>query len=110
MVVLCPTELGHACRPLGLHSAIFHVGVPYGPQAGALRRGLDVAVGTPGRVMNLLDQGNLDLRECQVVVLDEANEMLNMGFAGDVKKMLDGAGSGNAEKMQCLLFSATTPP
>ncbi len=60
--------------------------------------------------MDHLDRGNLDLRECNVAVLDEADEMLNMGFAEDVEVILEGAGSANDEKMQCLLFSATTPP
>jgi ATP-dependent RNA helicase DDX21 len=71
---------------------------------------VDVIVGTPGRIIDHLERGNLDLRECNVAVLDEADEMLNMGFAEDVETILDGAGSANAEKLQCLLFSATTPP
>ena len=79
-------------------------------QARNLRQGIDVIVGTPGRIMDHLDRGNLDLRECKTVVLDEADEMLNMGFAEDVEVILDGAGAANDEKMQCLLFSATTPP
>lgn len=60
--------------------------------------------------MDHLDRGNLDLRECNIAVLDEADEMLNMGFAEDVEVILEGAGSANDEKLQCLLFSATTPP
>mmetsp|Transcript_14706 Transcript_14706/g.28082 ORF Transcript_14706/g.28082 Transcript_14706/m.28082 type:complete len:914 (+) Transcript_14706:164-2905(+) len=119
MIVMCPTrelarqveeELSGVCKPLGLFSALFHGGVSYGPQANNLRQGCDVIVGTPGRIMDHLDRGNLDLRECNVVVLDEADEMLNMGFAEDVEVVLEGAGSSNDEKMQCLLFSATTPP
>lgn len=47
-------------------------------QARSLRQGVDVIVGTPGRIIDHLDRGNLDLRECNVVVLDEADEMLNM--------------------------------
>ncbi|KAL7554338.1 hypothetical protein ACHAWF_018196 [Thalassiosira exigua] len=119
MIVLCPTrelarqvgeELLAVCRPLGLYSTVFHGGVSYDPQSRALRQGVDVIVGTPGRVMDHLNRGNLDLRECQVAVLDEADEMLNMGFAEDVEVILEGAGSANDDKMQCLLFSATTPP
>ena len=53
--------------------------------------------------------GNLALHECNTVVFDEADEMLYMSFAEDVKVILDGAGSANDQKMQCLLFSATTP-
>ncbi|KAL3774193.1 hypothetical protein ACHAW5_000171 [Stephanodiscus triporus] len=119
MIVLCPTrelakqveeELGIVCKSLGLFSALFHGGVSYEPQARNLRQGVDIVVGTPGRIMDHLERGNLDLRECNVVVLDEADEMLNMGFAEDVEVILEGAGSANDKKMQCLLFSATTPP
>lgn len=118
MVVLCPTrelarqvqeELAEVARPLGLFTEVFHGGVSYDPQSRALRNGLDIMVGTPGRVIDHLKRGNLDLSECNVVVLDEADEMLNMGFAEDVETILDGVGSRNDEKTQCLLFSATTP-
>lgn len=78
-------------------------------QARALRQGLDVLVGTPGRVIDHINRGNLDLSHCDVAVLDEADEMLNMGFAEDVETILNGIGSANDEKTQCLLFSATTP-
>jgi len=78
-------------------------------QARALRSGLDILVGTPGRVIDHMQRGNLDLSECDIVVLDEADEMLNMGFAEDVELLLDGVGSANELKTQCLLFSATTP-
>ena len=120
MVVLCPTrELARqvadelksvVAQPLGLSVEVFHGGVAYGPQANALRDGLDVLVGTPGRVMDHIEKGNLDLSECDAVVLDEADEMLNMGFAEDVEFILKGVGSRNDQKTQCLLFSATTPP
>jgi ATP-dependent RNA helicase DDX21 len=120
MVVLCPTrELARqvadeiatvVAQPLGLAVEVFHGGVSYGPQANAIRDGLDVLVGTPGRVMDHLEKGNLDLSECDIVVLDEADEMLNMGFADDVEFILKGVGSKNEKKTQCLLFSATTPP
>ena len=119
MIVLCPTrelarqvqeELKQIADPLGLFVECFHGGVSYDPQARALRQGLDILVGTPGRVMDHLERGNLDLSECDVVVLDEADEMLNMGFAEDVEVILKDVGSKNTEKTQCLLFSATTPP
>jgi superfamily II DNA/RNA helicase len=119
MLVLCPTrelarqvadEIASVARPLGLFAEVFHGGVSYDPQTRALRQGLDILVGTPGRVIDHLNRGNLDLSECETVVLDEADEMLNMGFAEDVETILDGIGSGNKEKTQCLLFSATTPP
>ena len=60
--------------------------------------------------MDHIERGNLDLSECDVAILDEADEMLNMGFAEDVEFILEGIGSKNDEKTQCLLFSATTPP
>ena len=78
-------------------------------QTRALRNGLDVLVGTPGRIIDHINRGNLRLNECDIVVLDEADEMLNMGFADDVETILAGVGSNNDEKTQCLLFSATTP-
>lgn len=78
-------------------------------QAGALRQGLDILVGTPGRVIDHINRGNLDLSHCDIAVLDEADEMLNMGFAEDVEVILDGIGSKNDGKTQALLFSATTP-
>ena len=119
MLILCPTrelarqvqeELDAVAKPLGLFSQVFHGGVSYDPQARALRQGLDILVGTPGRVIDHLERGNLNLSECETVVLDEADEMLNMGFAEDVEVILKGVGSANEQKTQCLLFSATTPP
>lgn len=118
MIVLCPTrelarqveaEISEVARPMGLFTTCFHGGVSYDPQTRALRQGLDVLVGTPGRVIDHINRGNLDMSECNIVVLDEADEMLNMGFAEDVEIVLEGVGSLNEEKTQCLLFSATTP-
>lgn len=79
-------------------------------QSRSLRNGVDVLVGTPGRVIDHIQRGNLDLKECEIAVLDEADEMLNMGFAEDVEIILEGVGAKNEQKTQCLLFSATTPP
>ena len=119
MLILCPTrelarqvqeELDQVARPLGLFTEVFHGGVSYEPQSRALRSGLDILVGTPGRVIDHIERGNLNLSECETVVLDEADEMLNMGFAEDVEVILEGVGSDNERKTQCLLFSATTPP
>lgn len=118
MIILCPTrelarqvqvELSIVAKPLGLFVEVFHGGVSYDPQARALRNGVDVLVGTPGRIIDHIERGNLDLSECDVVVLDEADEMLNMGFSDDVEVILEGVGSANPKKTQCLLFSATTP-
>lgn len=118
MIVLCPTrelarqveaETAEIARPMGLFTTVFHGGVSYDPQSRALRNGIDILVGTPGRVIDHINRGNLILSDCNIVVLDEADEMLNMGFAEDVELVLDGVGSNNDEKTQCLLFSATTP-
>jgi ATP-dependent RNA helicase DDX21 len=119
MITLCPTrelarqvqeEISQVARPLNLFTTVFHGGVSYDPQARALRNGIDVLVGTPGRIIDHINRGNLDLSECDIVVLDEADEMLNMGFAEDVEIVLEGVGAANELKTQCLLFSATTPP
>ncbi|WP_449528527.1 DEAD/DEAH box helicase [Galactobacter valiniphilus] len=80
-------------------------GSPYGPQLSALRRGVQVVVGTPGRVIDHLDRGALDLSGLQYMVLDEADEMLRMGFAEEVDHILE---STPADK-QVALFSATMP-
>lgn len=118
MIVLCPTrelarqvndEISEIARPYNLYTTVFHGGVSYDPQARALYNGVDILVGTPGRIMDHIRRGNLDLSECDIAVLDEADEMLNMGFAEDVEVVLDGVGSNNDQKTQCLLFSATTP-
>jgi ATP-dependent RNA helicase DDX21 len=118
MIILCPTrelarqvqeELSQVARPLGLFVEVFHGGVSYDPQSRALRQGVDVIVGTPGRVIDHIERGTLDLSECDIAVLDEADEMLNMGFADDVEVVLKNVGSNNPQKTQCLLFSATTP-
>ena len=69
-----------------------------------------MVVGTPGRIIDHLERGNLRLSECEIAVLDEADEMLNMGFADDVETILEGLGDDNPQKSQVLLFSATTPP
>ena len=119
MLILCPTrelarqvqeELAGVARPLGLYTDIFHGGVSYDPQSRALRNGVDIVVGTPGRIIDHIQRGNLRLGECETIVLDEADEMLNMGFADDVETILNGLGDDNEKKAQCLLFSATTPP
>lgn len=80
-------------------------GQGYGVQLSALRRGVHVVVGTPGRIMDHLDKGTLDLTALKFVVLDEADEMLNMGFAEDVEQIL----STTPDDKQVALFSATMP-
>ena len=80
-------------------------GAAYGPQLAALRRGVPIVVGTPGRLIDHLDKGSLDLSDIELVVLDEADEMLRMGFIDDVEKIL----SATPDTRQVALFSATMP-
>jgi ATP-dependent RNA helicase RhlE len=86
--------------------AVVYGGVGYGPQASALRRGVDVLVATPGRLLDLCSQGDCRLSDVQVLVLDEADRMLDMGFWPDVKRILDKLPANR----QNLLFSATMTP
>ena len=96
----------YAAHLKGLHVLPVYGGQGYGVQLSALRRGVHVVVGTPGRVMDHLEKGTLDLSGLRFVVLDEADEMLNMGFAEDVETIL----AGTPEDKQLALFSATIPP
>jgi ATP-dependent RNA helicase DeaD len=80
-------------------------GAPYGTQLRALRDGVEVVVGTPGRIIDLLERGSLVLSEIKLLVLDEADEMLKMGFIDDVERVL----ADTPEGRQVALFSATMP-
>ncbi len=80
-------------------------GRAYEPQVAALTKGVEVVVGTPGRMIDLLNQGHLNLTRAQCVVLDEADEMLDLGFLPDVEKLL----SRTPAARQTMLFSATMP-
>lgn len=95
----------YAARLPGVHVLPVYGGQGYGVQLSALRRGVHIVVGTPGRVMDHLDKGTLDLSALRFVVLDEADEMLNMGFAEDVEQIL----STTPDDKQVALFSATMP-
>ncbi len=97
------TEYG---KHLNVRVLAVYGGQPYGPQINSLKRGVDIVVGTPGRLNDLLDRGVLVLSNVKTVVLDEADEMLNMGFIEDVEKIL---GLTPPER-QTALFSATMPP
>jgi ATP-dependent RNA helicase DeaD len=90
----------------GLSVTSVYGGSPYGPQERALSRGTQVVVGTPGRVIDHLKRGNLHLETLKYLVLDEADEMLRMGFAEDVDEILTHA----PQSKQVALFSATMPP
>ncbi|EXC20882.1 DEAD-box ATP-dependent RNA helicase 7 [Morus notabilis] len=92
---------------LGLTSCCLYGGSPYHSQEAKLKRGVDIIVGTPGRVKDHIERNNLDLTSLKFRVLDEADEMLRMGFVEDVELIL-----GQVEdlsKVQTLLFSATLP-
>ena len=80
-------------------------GAPLGPQCNALREGIDVLVGTPGRIKDLSERGVLHLGEILFATLDEADQMLDMGFIPDVRRIMGHVG----EERQTLLFSATMP-
>ena len=81
-------------------------GTPYKPQFDALKRGVSIVVGTPGRILDMINKGGLILDEVEYVVLDEADEMLRMGFIDDVETIL----SKTNPNRQTALFSATMPP
>ncbi|AYG04674.1 DEAD/DEAH box helicase [Gryllotalpicola protaetiae] len=89
----------------GAHVLPIYGGQGYGTQLSALRRGVHVVVGTPGRIMDHLEKGTLDLSELKYLVLDEADEMLKMGFAEDVETIL----AETPDEKQVALFSATMP-
>ncbi|UGQ14408.1 DEAD/DEAH box helicase [Yinghuangia sp. ASG 101] len=80
-------------------------GRAYEPQVDALRKGVEVVVGTPGRLLDLAGQGHLDLSQVRMLVLDEADEMLDLGFLPDVEKIVDRLPA----RRQTMLFSATMP-
>jgi ATP-dependent RNA helicase DeaD len=115
-LVLCPTRelalqvceafASYGSHVTGLHVLPVYGGQGYGIQLSALRRGVHVVVGTPGRVMDHLEKGTLDLTQLRFLVLDEADEMLKMGFAEDVETIL----ADTPADKQVALFSATMPP
>jgi len=114
-LVLAPTrelaiQVAEAFQRYAAHLPGFHVlpiygGQSYGPQLGGLRRGAHVVVGTPGRVIDHLERGSLDLSGLGTLVLDEADEMLRMGFIDDVEAVL----KKTPPERQIALFSATMP-
>ncbi len=87
----------------GATSATFFGGVGFGPQLAALRRGVDIAVACPGRLADLVQQGEIHLDQVRLVVIDEADRMADMGFLPEVKRLLD----RTPDDRQTLLFSAT---
>ncbi len=113
-VVVAPTrelavqvagDLTTASKLRSVRIAQIYGGRAYEPQIEQLRKGVDVVVGTPGRMIDLLNQGHLDLRFVRTVVLDEADEMLDLGFLPDVEKLL----AATPASRHTMLFSATMP-
>jgi ATP-dependent RNA helicase DeaD len=98
--------MGSYGRDMGVRTLPVYGGQPIGRQLRALDRGIDVVVATPGRALDHIARGSLDLSGLEVVVLDEADEMLDMGFAEDIEAIL---GETPANR-QTALFSATMPP
>jgi len=85
------------------HEVAIYGGVPYGPQERALKRGAQIVIGTPGRLLDHIDRGTLSLSSIKIVILDEADRLLDMGFAPDVRKLLRLV----PKQRQTALFSAT---
>ncbi len=113
-LVLVPTrelanQVAEAFKEYGatgrVRMAALFGGTNIGPQFSLLNAGVDIVIGTPGRVLDHLKRGSLDLSNCGMVVLDEADEMLDMGFAEDLESILDAA----PPERQTILFSATMP-
>ncbi|GGG77734.1 DEAD/DEAH box helicase [Corynebacterium pelargi] len=114
-LVLAPTrelalQVADSFQSFADHLGDIHVlpiygGQAYGIQLSGLRRGAQIIVGTPGRVIDHLEKGSLDISELKYLVLDEADEMLNMGFQEDVERIL----ADTPEEKQVALFSATMP-
>jgi ATP-dependent RNA helicase RhlE len=114
-LILTPTrelaiQIGESFAAYGRHTGIRHTvifgGVGQKPQTDALQRGVDVLIATPGRLLDLINQGFVKLNQLEQFVLDEADRMLDMGFVHDVKKVIKLLPS----KRQSLFFSATMPP
>ena len=114
-LILTPTrelaiQIGESLATYGRHTGIKHTviygGVAQGPQTNALRAGIDIIVATPGRLLDLMSQKYISLNHIKVLILDEADRMLDMGFAHDMKKILKQV----PVTRQTLLFSATMPP
>lgn len=102
---VCEAFERYAAHLKGVHILPVYGGQGYGVQLSALRRGVHIIVGTPGRIMDHLDKRTLDLSELKYLVLDEADEMLKMGFAEDVETIL----ADTPDDKQVALFSATMP-
>ncbi len=104
------TQIGESFHAYGRHThlkvATIYGGVGQQPQVDKLQRGVDILVATPGRLLDLMQQGFVKLRDVEIFVLDEADRMLDMGFLPDVKRVI----AALQKQRQTLMFSATMPP
>jgi ATP-dependent RNA helicase RhlE len=114
-LVLAPTrelanQIGESFRAYGrfthLRQTVIYGGVGQSPQVKALHHGVDIAIATPGRLLDLMNQGYVDLRHVEILILDEADQMFDMGFIHDLKRIV----AKVPRNRQTLLFSATMPP
>jgi len=114
-LILAPTrelaaQIGQSFKTYGqftgLRYTVVYGGVGQGPQVKALQNGVDVLVATPGRLLDLMDQGHINLRNVEILILDEADQMLDMGFIIPLRKIV----ASVPKARQTLMFSATMPP
>lgn len=114
-LVLAPTrelatQIGESFRTYGRFTGLRHTvifgGVGQSPQVKALRQGVEIVVATPGRLLDLMNQGFVDLGRVEILILDEADQMFDMGFIRDLRRIV----SRVPRQRQTLLFSATMPP
>ncbi len=115
VLILTPTrelaiQIGESFADYGQHLKLKHTvifgGVPQGAQVQALNKGVDILIATPGRLLDLMNQGYISIKDISIFVLDEADRMLDMGFIHDVKRLI----TKLPVKRQTLFFSATMPP
>lgn len=120
VLVMCPTrelarqiasEFASICDSQGLAVLAVYGGSPFGPQESAFRMGVDIVVGTPGRLLDHMSRGTLKLEEIRSFVMDEADMMLDMGFVEDMDEVLNAVkkARNSSDPLQTLLFSATFP-
>lgn len=89
-----------------LRVGVMYGGVGYGTQTDKLKKGMDIWVGTPGRMLDFLERGELSFKDLEILVLDEADRLLDMGFLPDIKRLIQQC----PKERQTMLFSATIPP
>ncbi|MCB2178460.1 DEAD/DEAH box helicase [bacterium] len=106
LAVQVANAIYHYGKEIGVRVLAIYGGQSYSRQFRKLEQGVDIVVGTPGRLLDLIAKGKLDLQQVNTVILDEADEMLSMGFIEDIESIL----SNTPEKRQTALFSATLPP